>query len=83
MGAEEVGMLRALKADREEPFDPVLAEHHGRIVKLTGDGILIEFARAVDALSWAASVQQTVAGYSTGSAHRLSRGHRHSETIGS
>ena len=48
MGADEEGTLRQLKAHRRELVDPKVAEHHGRIVKVTGDGILIEFASVLD-----------------------------------
>ena len=47
MGADEVGTLTALKALRRELVDPAIAEHNGRIVKTTGDGMLVEFASAV------------------------------------
>ena len=50
MGADEVGTLAALKARRREIVDPAIAAHHGRIVKTTGDGMLVEFASAVDAV---------------------------------
>ena len=43
MGADEAGTLDALKAMRAEVVDPKVAEHQGRVVKLTGDGILVEF----------------------------------------
>ena len=51
MGADEVGTLAALKAHRREIVDPSIAQHHGRIVKTTGDGMLVEFASAVDAVT--------------------------------
>ena len=57
MGADEVGTLAALKALRREIVDPAFAEHNGRIVKTTGDGMLVEFASAVDAVNCAMSVQ--------------------------
>ena len=44
MGADEEGTLAALKAIRREAVDPKIAEHRGRIVKTTGDGLLVEFA---------------------------------------
>jgi adenylate cyclase len=62
MGADEVGTLEALKAIRREIVDPVIAEHKGRIVKTTGDGMLVEFASAVDAVTCAVAVQQRMAG---------------------
>ena len=58
MGYDEVGTLRALKAHRRELIDPTIAGHHGRIVKTTGDGMLVEFASAVDAVRCAAYVQR-------------------------
>ena len=45
MGADEVGTLAALKALRREIVDPAITEYRGRIVKTTGDGMLVEFAR--------------------------------------
>jgi adenylate cyclase len=61
MGADEVGTLAALKAHRRQIVDPTIAAHHGRIVKTTGDGMLVEFASAVDAVSCAMAVQQKMA----------------------
>ena len=61
MGADEVGTLVALKAIRREIVDPAIAEHKGRIVKTTGDGLLVEFASAVDAVTCAMSVQAKLA----------------------
>ncbi|MFL5269177.1 MAG: hypothetical protein ACJ8AH_21730 [Stellaceae bacterium] len=52
--ADEEGTLSRLKALRAEILDPKIAEHHGRIVKTTGDGLLVEFASVVDALRCAA-----------------------------
>jgi adenylate cyclase len=57
MGADEEGTLERLKAHRAELIDPAIAAHHGRIVKTTGDGLLAEFASAVDAVRCAAEVQ--------------------------
>ena len=51
MGVDEEGTLAALKACRRELIDPKIAEHRGRIVKTTGDGALVEFASAVDAMA--------------------------------
>ena len=53
MGVDEVGTLTALKAIRRELADPAIAAHHGRVVKTTGDGMLIEFASVVDAVACA------------------------------
>jgi adenylate cyclase len=61
MGADEVGTLAALKAHRREIVDPTIAQHHGRIVKTTGDGMLVEFASAVDAVTCAVAVQEKMA----------------------
>ena len=61
MGADEVGTLAALKAHRREIVDPAIAAHKGRIVKTTGDGMLVEFASAVDAVTCAVAVQEKMA----------------------
>ncbi|SDR29184.1 adenylate cyclase [Rhizobiales bacterium GAS113] len=58
MGVDEVGTLRALQAIRRELADPAIAAHHGRVVKTTGDGILIEFSSMVDAVTCAVSIQR-------------------------
>ena len=62
MGQDEVGTLRALKAHRRELVDPTIARHHGRIVKTTGDGMLVEFASIVDAVGCAVSIQRGMIG---------------------
>src|SRR5689334_15866777 len=59
-GADEEGTLERLKALRHELIDPKIAEHHGRIVKTTGDGMLVEFASVVDAVRCAVEVQQAM-----------------------
>jgi class 3 adenylate cyclase/pimeloyl-ACP methyl ester carboxylesterase len=61
MGVDEEGTLAALKAHRREIVNPKITEHHGRIVKTTGDGMLVEFASAVDAVRCALEVQQRMA----------------------
>jgi adenylate cyclase len=61
MGIDEVGTLNALKAIRRELADPAIASHHGRIVKTTGDGILIEFPSVVDAVACAVVIQDGMA----------------------
>src|SRR3982750_809839 len=58
MGQDEEGTLAALKAIRRELSDPKIAEHRGRIVKTTGDGMLVEFASVVDAVRCAVEVQR-------------------------
>ena len=60
MGVDEEGTLVALKAFRREVVDPKIAEHHGRIVKTTGDGALVEFASAVDAVRCAMEMQNSL-----------------------
>jgi adenylate cyclase len=58
MGANEVGTLEAFKAHRRELLDIKIAEHNGRIFKLTGDGILVEFPSVVNAVSCAVDIQK-------------------------
>jgi adenylate cyclase len=58
MGADESGTLNALKRHRETVFDPAVAAHNGRIVKLIGDGTIVEFGSVVDAVSCALSIQR-------------------------
>jgi TolB-like protein/class 3 adenylate cyclase len=66
MGADEEGTLERLKALRRELLDPKIAEHKGRIVKTTGDGMLVEFASVVDAVRCAVEVQQAMPERNTG-----------------
>jgi adenylate cyclase len=61
MGADEGGTLQALKAIRAELIDPTIAAHNGRLVKTTGDGLLVEFGSVVDALQCATEVQAGMA----------------------
>jgi TolB-like protein/class 3 adenylate cyclase len=61
MGRDESGTLARLRKNRSEHLDPVLTRYGGRLVKLTGDGALVEFASAVDALSAAIEFQQGMA----------------------
>jgi TolB-like protein/class 3 adenylate cyclase len=61
MGEDEEGTLAALKAIRRELGDPKIKEHRGRIVKTTGDGLLVEFASVVDAVRCAVEVQREMA----------------------
>jgi len=58
MGEDEEGTLAALRAVRRELADPKIAEHRGRIVKTTGDGLLVEFASVVDAVRCAVEMQR-------------------------
>src|SRR6476660_3073014 len=66
MGADEEGTRERLGVLRRELLDPKLAEHHGRIVKTTGDGFLVEFASVVDAVRCAVAVQQAMPERNTG-----------------
>jgi adenylate cyclase len=61
MGADEEGTLARLNAHRREFLEPTIAEHNGRIVKRTGDGILLEFGSAVDATRCAIQMQRGMA----------------------
>jgi adenylate cyclase len=61
MGVDEEGTLARLKALRAELIDPTIAAHHGRIVKTTGDGLLVEFGSVVDAMRCATAWQAAMA----------------------
>lgn len=61
MGADEEGTLARLKAARKAIINPAIASHRGRIVKTTGDGMLVEFASAVDAARCSVEVQRAMA----------------------
>jgi adenylate cyclase len=61
MGADEAGTLSALKRHRETVFDPAVAAHNGRVVKLIGDGTIVEFPSVVDAVNCALAVQRSAA----------------------
>ena len=61
MGRDEEGTLTSLKEVRANVVDPEIAKHHGRIVKTTGDGLLVEFPSVVDALRCAVAVQKGMA----------------------
>ena len=61
MEVDEAGTLAALKAHRAQLIDPEIAAHKGRIVKTTGDGMLVEFASVVDAVAGAAAIQRAMA----------------------
>jgi tetratricopeptide (TPR) repeat protein len=76
--ADEEGTLAALRAIRRELGDPKIAEHRGRIVKTTGDGLLVEFASVVDAVRCAVELQREMIAQRRGTGrapHRIS--HRH------
>src|SRR5260370_41378192 len=66
MGADEEGALERFKALRGELLEPKIAQHRGRIVKATGDGLLVEFASVVDAVRCAVAVQQAMSEQNTG-----------------
>jgi class 3 adenylate cyclase/pimeloyl-ACP methyl ester carboxylesterase len=66
MSIAEVRTLEALKAHRRELIDPAIAAHHGRIVKTTGDGALVEFASVVDAVGCAVVIQRGMVSRNTG-----------------
>jgi class 3 adenylate cyclase len=61
VGDEEEGTLAAIRALRRELIDPKIAEHRGRIVKTTGDGMLVEFTSAIDAVRCAVDMQRGMA----------------------
>jgi adenylate cyclase len=66
IGSDEGGTLERLRALRRELLDPKIAEHRGRLVKTTGDGLLIEFGSVVDALRCAVEVQREMTARNTG-----------------
>src|SRR5262249_49576450 len=61
MEQDEAGTLAALKQRRKEVLEPLVAKHHGRIFKVTGDGVLVEFGSAVNAVQCAVDLQQAMA----------------------
>jgi TolB-like protein/class 3 adenylate cyclase len=61
MQVDEAGTLAALKSRRRDVLDPVVARHHGRVFKVTGDGVLVEFASAVGAVQCAVELQRAMA----------------------
>jgi adenylate cyclase len=66
IGADEEGTLNRLRAIRAEIVDPSIAQYRGRIVKTTGDGLLVEFTSVVDALRCATEIQNAIAEGNTG-----------------
>ena len=60
MGADETGTLRRLTELRKQVLEPLIANHRGRVVKLMGDGLLVEFASLVDAVGCAIAWQTAV-----------------------
>ena len=65
IGADEEGTLARLKVLRAEVIDPKIVAHRGRLVKTTGDGLLVEFGSVVDALRCAVEVQREMVGRNT------------------
>ena len=61
IGSDEAGTLGRLKTIRAEVIDPAITTHHGRLVKTTGDGLLVEFSSVVDALCAATEIQAGMA----------------------
>jgi TolB-like protein/class 3 adenylate cyclase len=61
VGVDEVGTLERLRVLRRELADPMIKEHRGRIVRITGDGLLVEFASVVDAVRCAVDIQREMA----------------------
>jgi adenylate cyclase len=66
MDEDEAGTLAALKEHRRALIDPAIARHNGRMVKLMGDGALVEFASVVDAIACAAEIQEAMVGRNAG-----------------
>lgn len=74
MGVDEAGTLARLQETRRSQFEPLIAEHGGRIIKLTGDGAIVEFVSVVEAVRCAILVQQAMARWNADQdhAHRIS-----------
>ena len=72
MSEDEAGTLAALQRCRSESVDPAIARHHGRIVKLMGDGLLAEFSSVVEAVDCAAEIQREMAAHNAGAANKRS-----------
>jgi len=66
MAEDEAGTLAALQQHRRTLIDPAIARHNGRMVKLMGDGALVEFASVVDAIACAAEIQEAMAEHNAG-----------------
>jgi adenylate cyclase len=66
IGADEEGTLSRIRLIRADIIDPAIAAHRGRLVKTTGDGLLVEFVSVVDALRCAVDIQQQIADRSAG-----------------
>ena len=65
MGVDEAGTLRRLTELRQEVLEPLISDHHGRVVKLMGDGLLVEFASVVDSIGCALAWQDNVTKHET------------------
>jgi class 3 adenylate cyclase len=66
MEADEAGTLAALKVRRKEVLEPLVTRHRGRVFKITGDGVLVEFASAVNAVQCAIDLQQAMGAANAG-----------------
>src|SRR5215469_13054325 len=66
MQADEAGTLAALKSRRTEILQPLVSKHRGRIIKVMGDGVLVEFSSAVEAVSCAVALQKAMAAANEG-----------------
>jgi adenylate cyclase len=61
MGQDEEGTLSRIKSLRRDVIEPKVKEHHGRVFKTTGDGVLVEFSSPVEALRYAVGIQEALA----------------------
>src|SRR6476620_6090925 len=71
MGADEAGTIAALRQIWSETFNPAVAARHGRIVKMMGDGALVEFGSVVDAVECAVAIQQAMGERNSASERRI------------
>ena len=66
IGSDEERTIARLRSIRTQVVDPAIAANHGRLVRITGDGLLVEFASVIDALRCASEVQRLMASYNDG-----------------
>jgi class 3 adenylate cyclase len=82
MADDEAGTLSSLKRQRREIFDPKITKHKGRVVKVMGDGMLVEFGSVVEAIQCAIEVQNAISVQATQGGHEPILVHRMGINLG-